>query len=78
MTERAWTKSLIENIIKNPKKLWKSINNYNWANNPATVFYNSNYEYIVIDNITWKIVQITNRNLKDWKVDDRIYDLINF
>lgn len=52
MIGRKWNNSLVENIIKNPKKLWKSIINFNGANSPATVFYNSNSEYIVVDDIT--------------------------
>ena len=78
MTERLWTRWDIANIIKNPKKIGKSINEYNGTSNTATVFYNSNYEYIIVDDITWKVFHISDKNNLSWIPDDRIYNLTDF
>jgi hypothetical protein len=78
MPTRWWTTTSIESIIKSPKKIWKSVNNYEGANNPVTVYYNSNYEHIVVDDVTWKIVQISNKNDVNWIMNSRIYDLKDF
>jgi len=76
--DRWWTIDSIENIIKSPTKLWKSINNYDWVSNPATVFYHSDNWYMVVDDITWMIIQISDKKDLDWLLDGRIYDLIEF
>ena len=74
---RWWTDNSIEHIIKNPKKNGKSIdyisNPKDW--DPAIVYYNSDNEYLVVNESNGKIIQISDKNDTDWKLDSRIYDL---
>ncbi|NDK08446.1 S8 family serine peptidase [Candidatus Gracilibacteria bacterium] len=75
MEERKWTKNDIENVVKKPYKKGKSIDNFDGRNDPATAYFISDNQYIVVNNRTGDIVQISDKNYLDWKVDARIYDI---
>jgi hypothetical protein len=75
MEVRLWSKTDIRNVITKPYKKWKSVDNYNWKNDPATVYFISNNQYIVINNITWDVVQVSDKKDIWWVVDERIYDI---
>ncbi len=75
MKSRLWLKSDIEKAIKSPYKKWKSIDNYWWKNDPATVYFISKNQYVVINDKTWNIVQVSDRKDINWLIDPRIYDI---
>lgn len=79
MVQRNWTNTDIENVIKDPYKIWKTVDNYWWKiwdlGEPATVFFLSENQYITVNNIISSIVQVSNKNDPNWKIDPRFYDI---
>ena len=75
MGKRLWSKSDIEYAIRNPYKKWKSVDNFDWKNDPATAFFISDNQYVVVNNITWDVVQVSDKNDLWWIIDARIYDI---
>jgi phage-related minor tail protein len=69
MAKRGWTNQLIkETILKNVGR--KAFNKA--TGNAATAYFTSSGAYVVIDNITKQIVQISNRFDPNWVVDATI------
>jgi len=75
MAIRNWSKSDIEETIRNPYKKGKSVDNYNWKNDPATVYFISDNQYVVINNNDLSITQVSDKNDSNWVIDGRIYDI---
>ena len=66
MSRRGWSKSLIKDtILKNVGR--KAVNKA--TGNAATAYFTSTGAYVVIDNITKEIIQISNRFDPNWVVD---------
>lgn len=73
MKKRGWTKDIIQNTVNNPYTTRKSINKAN--GNSATVYYTREGSYVIIDDITNEIVQISdNINPSLWSPDSEIID----
>ena len=71
--ERGWNEKSIENAKQNPIKVGESINRN--TGNKSTVYFVDDNQYIVIDNVTNTIVQTSDLNDKDWKVDSGIKNI---
>ena len=71
--ERGWNEKSIENAKQNPIKVGESINRN--TGNKSTVYFVDENQYIVIDNVTNTIVQTSDLNDKDWKVDSGIKNI---
>ena len=74
MPKRGWSKKDIVNTIANPSKKvkWKDAR---WNektgkknNDPATAFYDKNGNYVVKNDITGDIVQVSDKTKTDWKI----------
>ena len=70
MTKRGWTTELIEDAVINPVKTSLSTNMLN--GNTATASKSAKGGYVVVDDITKDIVQISDRLDPSWRVDSRI------
>ena len=73
MKNRGWTEDLIRNTVDNPYTSRTSVNKA--TGNEATVFYTQQGSYVIVDNITKEIVQISdNINPSTWAPDSSIVD----
>ncbi|MCH5258665.1 MAG: hypothetical protein J1F18_02870 [Lachnospiraceae bacterium] len=71
MSSRGWTEELIRDTVDNPFTTRGSINKA--TGNAATVFYTEQGSYVIVDNVTNEIVQISdNINPLDWIPDSSI------
>jgi len=70
MAERGWTKSSILDLINTTKTTGTSINRY--TGNSCTVYFNKMGGYVVIDDVTKKIVQISQYDMKNFITDSAI------
>lgn len=79
LSSRWWTTDKIKNLISNPYKTWKSIDNLDWKIwvlwESATVYFYSNNQYIVINDKTSQVIQVSDLNDSSWVIDSRIYDI---
>jgi filamentous hemagglutinin len=72
MTKRGWTEELIEDTLNNPDKTnFVRDTRYrpdgNRMNEPATVYIRSDSNYVIRNDITGDIVQISDCNNPNWK-----------
>ena len=73
MKSRGWTEDLIKNTVDNPYTVRSSVNKA--TGNTATVFYTRQGSYVIVDDITKAIVQISdNINPSMWAPDISIVD----
>lgn len=73
MSRRGWTEDLINDTVDHPFTIRRSFNKA--TGGPATVFYNADGSYVVVDDITNEIIQISDKtNLSNWSPDDSIID----
>lgn len=73
MNSRGWTEDLIRNTIDNPYAIRTSVNKA--TGNSATVFYTRQGSYVIVDDVTKAIVQISdNINPSTWAPDLSIVD----
>lgn len=71
MNSRGWTEDIIRDTVDNPFTIRNSINKA--TGNSATVFYNKQGSYVIVDDITNEIVQISdNINPLIWIPDASI------
>jgi RHS repeat-associated protein len=70
MAGRGWTTDSIKNVINTATKIYQSTNMAN--ENPSTCYYISNNCYVIVDNITKTVIQISNRLDPNWVPDSRI------
>lgn len=71
-TERGWNKNSIQSTVDNPYTTRKATNRT--TGNDATAYFNKDGSYVVIDNGTGKVVQISNKNNPNWTPDKSIID----
>ena len=73
MNSRGWTEDLIRNTVDNPYTIRTSVNKA--TGNSATVFYTRQGSYVIVDDVTKAIVQISdNINPSTWVPDLSIVD----
>ncbi len=70
LSERNWSKEQIVNVINNPSQMGTSINRY--TGNECLVYFNEKGGYVVVDNVTGKIVQISQYDMSDFIIDKDI------
>lgn len=71
MQKRGWTLQSVKNTVDHPYTLRTSINKA--TGNSATVYYNKSGSYIIVDDITCAIVQVSdNIAPKTWVPDSSI------
>jgi len=72
MSGRGWTKELVHETVNNPFTTRAALNRA--TGYPATAFYQKSGAYVVRDNITGEIVQVSNRLNPGWIPDGTIID----
>lgn len=73
MNSRGWTEDLVRNTVDNPYTIRASVNKA--TGNSATVFYTQQGSYVIVDDVTKAIVQISdNINPSTWVSDLSIVD----
>lgn len=74
MIERGWNPEKIQDVLSNPFTTRESVNKA--TNNPATAYYMQNGHYVVVDDVTEDIIQISNLKISgsDWYPDSAIID----
>ena len=72
LTSRGWDQTSINNIVNNPKHTSYAINRNTGGS--ATAYFDNTGNYIVRDDMTGDLVQMSNRNDPDWIPDSSIRD----
>ena len=73
MSKRGWTEETVKDTVNNPYTTRKATNKA--TGNSATAYYNQNGAYVVIDDITKEVVQVSdNINPSSWIPDSSIID----
>ena len=70
MAQRGWTQEMVMGVVVSPYVTCQSINNA--TGNPATAYYDEDGNYVVIDDYTKEVVQVSNRNDSNWIPDKNI------
>ncbi len=70
LTSRGWNQSSIDDIVNNPVHTSSATNRA--TGNPATAYFDNTGNYVVRDNVTGRLVQMSNRNDPDWIPDPSI------
>ncbi len=65
MPRRGWTENDIKDVLENPSATAKTINKA--TGNSATQYYRSDGYYVVRDDVTGEIIQVSDRTDPDWK-----------
>lgn len=72
MQQRGWTEQTVKETCKNPYHTSEALNRA--TGNKATAYFNSDGSYVVVDNVTFEIVQVSGRNDPGWVPDPTILD----
>lgn len=73
MADRGWTESSVQNTVDSSFTTRKSTNKA--TKNSATVYYTEEGAYVVVDDVTKEVVQVSDKNkLSSWYPDDTIID----
>jgi hypothetical protein len=76
MEPRGWTRALIEGTIRNPNQTGRTRDQRSAVkekrDEPATAYFRSDGSYVIRNDRTKEIVQISDRNDPDWTPDSRI------
>jgi len=73
LSRRGWTEERINDTVNHPFVTRKAANKAN--GNSATAYFNKDGSYLVRDDITGELVQISDRtNPSEWLPDDTIID----
>jgi hypothetical protein len=70
MSTRGWTKELIHKTVNNAFKTRSAVNKA--TGNTATAYFTKEGSYVVRDNVTGEIIQISNRFDPKWIPDKSI------
>ncbi|MBI4359966.1 MAG: hypothetical protein HY564_02650 [Candidatus Jacksonbacteria bacterium] len=71
MSKRGWDQATLEDVVQNPSKTGTAIDR-TAGGEPATAYFDKSGNYVVVNNRTNNIVQISNRNTVNWHVDSSI------
>ncbi|ENM8316164.1 transposase [Listeria monocytogenes] len=72
MKKRGWSEESVKSVVDHPHTTRKSVNKA--TGNDATVFYDKDGSYVIIDDKTKEIVQISDKFDKNWVPDVGIAD----
>ena len=73
MNSRRWTPDSVKSTVDNPFTTRVSVNKR--TGNTATVFYTEKGSYVVVDDVTHEIIQVSeNINMETWAPDQTIID----
>lgn len=73
MNSRGWTPDSVKSTVDNPFTTRVSVNKR--TGNTATVFYTEKGSYVVVDDVTHEIIQVSeNINMETWAPDQTIID----
>jgi len=72
MAPRGWSQALIDDTIDNPAATRPALNKA--TGQDATAYFRSDGSYVVRDNATNEILQVSNRNDPTWIPDSSIQD----
>lgn len=72
MKKRGWSEESVKDVVDHPHSTRKSVNKA--TGNGATVFYDKDGSYVIIDDKTKEIVQISDKFDKNWVPDAGIVD----
>ena len=62
---RGWTSDSLNNVLNNPAETKPASN---WGNdNPATVYYDPDGNYVIVDDVTGEIIQVSEVGDPDWE-----------
>lgn len=70
MGKRGWTEQSINNTVNSPFTTRTATNKANGNN--ATAYFNKDGSYVVRDDVTKDIIQVSNRNDPNWIPDATI------
>ena len=71
MSQRGWNRKRINEAIKDPARIvytrdMRYLSDGRRLNDPATAYYHKNGGYVVRNDVTGDIVQVSNLNKKGW------------
>ena len=72
MERRGWTMNSVESLIMSPYTTRSSINRA--TGNSATAYFDEYGNYVIVDDLTNEIVQVSDRNDPNWIPDSSIKD----
>jgi len=72
MEKRGWNTGAIDDVLANPSHVSPATNKA--TGGAASAYFRADGSYVVRDNATGKIIQISNRNDANWSVDSTITD----
>jgi len=72
MRKRGWDSASVKNIVDTPYTTRPTVNRAN--GNPATAYYGKDGSYVVVDNVTNEIIQVSNKFNPNWQPDPNIID----
>lgn len=76
MGQRGWTDELIRNTIRSPERTGETVDHRTIEgrkrDDPATAYFRDDGSYVIRNDRTNEIVQLSDRNDPDWTPDDRI------
>ncbi|MGC3939532.1 colicin E5-related ribonuclease [Roseobacter sp. EG26] len=72
LTSRGWDQSYIDTVVNSPVHTSTATNRA--TGNPATAYFDNSGNYVVRDNVTGDLVQMSNRNDPNWIPDPSITD----
>lgn len=73
VSSRGWNEEMLANTINNPYTTRTALNRYgSSAGSPATAYYNQSGSYVVVDDISGKIIQVSDFFNPNWIPDASI------
>jgi hypothetical protein len=73
MTERNWTETEIQETVANPHRTARSIDRTRYTDgsgDPATAYFDDDDNYVVVNNDTGQVVQVSDKTDPDWQIPD--------
>lgn len=70
MEKRGWTEDSVKETVDNPYTTRNSVNKA--TDNSATVYYTEEGAYVIVDDVTHEVVQISDKNDSNWLPDSTI------
>ena len=70
MVARGWTNDSVKGTVSDYYTTRSATNRA--TGNPATVYYNKDGSYIIVDNVTNEVVQVSNKFDSNWAPDSSI------